>query len=74
MLDQRAGLMGDDQAGHATDEFERRHLSADPVGGRLALSRAGIGVVRRAQRRHTKICAWRISPVAASMMGTVEPA
>jgi hypothetical protein len=73
MLDQRAGLIGDDQAGHATDEFERTHLSADPVGGRLALSRAGIGEFD-APSVATKICAWRISPVAASMMGTVEPA
>mmetsp|Transcript_6076 Transcript_6076/g.24370 ORF Transcript_6076/g.24370 Transcript_6076/m.24370 type:complete len:788 (+) Transcript_6076:480-2843(+) len=51
-LDERARLVGHDQAGHAADELQRLHLRADPVGGGLARRGAGVGVVRRAQRGH----------------------
>ena len=51
-LDERAGLVGHDQTGHAADEFQRLHLRADPVGGGLPRRGAGVGVVRCAQRGH----------------------
>ena len=51
-LDQRAGLVGHDQARHAADELQGQHLGADPVCGGLARRGAGEGVVRRAQRSH----------------------
>ena len=51
-LDERAGLVGHDQAGHAADELQGLHLRADPVGGGLSRRGAGVGVVRCAQRGH----------------------
>ena len=52
ILDQRAGLVGHNQARRATEEFERAHLGADPVSRGLARSGAGVGVVRCAERGH----------------------
>ena len=51
-LDERTGLVGHDQTGHAADELQRLHLRDDPVGGGLARRGAGVGVVRRPERGH----------------------
>jgi hypothetical protein len=51
-LDERAGLVGNDQAGHTADELQGLHLRADPVDSGLARRGAGVDVVRRAQRGH----------------------
>jgi hypothetical protein len=51
-LDERAGLVGHDQSGHAADELQGLHLRADPVGGGLPRRGAGVGVVRSAQGGH----------------------
>ena len=71
--DQGARLVGHDQPRHAADELQRVDDRADPVGRGLRRRGAGVGVVRRAQHGHEDLRA-RISPVAASMTGTVWPA